>query len=78
MFDRRDGGLPLAVVEGGDVVVGQIMRLAVYTPNTARTVEMVLRTPEGVDLANGSLSVAYRATEEEGGALYGEQKLDLP
>jgi hypothetical protein len=63
---------------GGDVVVGQIMRLAVYTPNTARTVEMVLRTPEGVDLANGSLSVAYRATEEEGGALYGEQKLDLP
>lgn len=64
---------------GGDaVVVAQIMRLAVYTPNPSRMVEMVLRVPDGVTLGKGTLHVAYNATEEEGGALLAEQTLTLP
>lgn len=63
---------------GGSVVVGQIMRLAVYTPNPARVVEIILRVPDGVTLGKGSLHVGYNATEEEGGALLAEQTLTLP
>ena len=63
---------------GEELVVGQIMRLAVYTPNPTRTVTMTLRVPEGTKLANGSLALTYRKIEDEGGAVMAEQTITLP
>ena len=63
---------------GNALVVGQIMRLAVYTPNPLRKVEMALRAPEGVTLADGTLNLTYQTTEEEGAKPLTEAALNLP
>ena len=63
---------------GNEVVLGQIMRLAVYTPNASRTVMMPLRVPDGVNLSGGSVHVAYRHIKDNGGKLMGEAELKVP
>ena len=46
---------------GGDpVVVGEVTRLAVFTPNTERDVEVPLTPPPGVTLGKGTMKVLYR------------------
>jgi len=73
------GDLTATVTAGGkEYVLSQIMRLAVYTPNPSRTVEMVLRVPEGVKLSGNTLKVAYKSTPEEGGKVLAEQSIILP
>ena len=55
-----------------------ISRLAVYTPNEKRNVVMALQVPEGISLTpGGTLSVSYRATEDEGGQVLAEQSIRL-
>jgi len=63
---------------GDEVVVAEIMRLAVYSPNTSRKVELKLRVPDGVKLNGGSLHLAYRAAVENGGTLLTESKISVP
>jgi hypothetical protein len=64
--------------DGKDVVVSQIFRLAVYTPNASRSVEMALRVPDGVKLSGNTLKVTYSATADEGGKLLAESSTVLP
>lgn len=73
------GDLTATITAGGkEYVLSQIMRLAVYTPNPSRTVEMVLRVPEGVKLSGNTLKVAYKNIPEEGGKVMAEQSIILP
>jgi len=63
---------------GAEVVVGNIMRLAVYSPNKMRSVEMKLRVPDGVKLIGGTLKLAYMADADNGGKLLAENQISLP
>ncbi|PIW25694.1 MAG: molecular chaperone [Rhodospirillales bacterium CG15_BIG_FIL_POST_REV_8_21_14_020_66_15] len=45
---------------GTPVVVGEVTRLAVFTPNTERSVEVPLVAPPGITLGKGALKVLYR------------------
>jgi P pilus assembly chaperone PapD len=62
---------------GEPVIVGQVTRLAVYTPNTTRNIQVPLRVPDGVNLANGTLDITYQAPSDEGGALLAEASIPL-
>tara|TARA_R110000787_G_scaffold10415_4_gene35320 strand:- start:703 stop:1584 length:882 start_codon:yes stop_codon:yes gene_type:complete len=64
--------------DGKDIVVARVMRLAVYTPNNSRTIEMPLRVPEGVSLNGKTLKITYRSTADEGEKLIAEGNLQLP
>lgn len=64
--------------DGKEVVLSQIFRLAVYTPNPSRTVEMTLRVPDGVKLSGNTLKVSYKAISDEGGNLLAESSTVLP
>ncbi|MEQ8322119.1 MAG: fimbria/pilus periplasmic chaperone [Rhodospirillales bacterium] len=64
--------------DGKEVVLSQIFRLAVYTPNPSRTVEMTLRVPDGVKLSGNTLKVSYKAISDEGGNLLAEGSTVLP
>lgn len=64
--------------KAGELVVAQITRLAVYTPNPSRTVIMSLRFPDGVTLGRGRLHVAFREVPKKGGALLGEAEIGVP
>ena len=73
------GDLTATLSAGGkDYVVSQIFRLAVYTPNDSRTVEMTLRVPDGVKLSGNSLKVEYKEIADEGGKLLAEGATVLP
>lgn len=73
------GDLTATLSAGGkDYVVSQIFRLAVYTPNDSRTVEMALRVPEGVKLSGNALKVEYKEIADEGGKLLAEGTTVLP
>ncbi len=61
-----------------ELVVAQVTRLAVYTPNASRTVMMPLHFPDGVTLGHGRLHVAFRETPKNGGALLGEAEIGVP
>ena len=61
-----------------ELVVAQVTRLAVYTPNASRTVMMALRFPDGVTLGRGRLHVAFREISKNGGALLGEAEIGVP
>lgn len=62
---------------GSPLVVGEINRLAVYTPNDKRRVTMTLRVPDGVKLGNGKLNLVYRETQKTGGNLIAEGDINL-
>ncbi len=64
--------------DGKEVVLSQIFRLAVYTPNQSRTVEMTLRVPDGVKLSGNTLKVSYKTIADEGGNLLAEGSTVLP
>jgi len=73
------GDLIATHVAGGNrTVVGQIMRLAVYTPNMSRTVMLPLRVPDGAKLSGGTINLTFSETEEAGGKLMGEASLSVP
>ncbi len=63
---------------GDETIVGEVQRLAVYTPNKSRTVSIALRVPDGVELSGGKINLAFKATEDAGGKLLGEADLNLP
>ncbi len=62
---------------GSPLVVGEINRLAVYTPNNKRRVTMNLRVPDGVKLGTGRLNLVYRETPNAGGQVIAQGDLDL-
>lgn len=73
------GDLTATLTDGGkELVLSQIMRLAVYTPNPNRIVEMALRVPEGAKLSGNTLKVEYKSIPEEGGKVLAEQSIVLP
>ena len=73
------GDLVATLKDGGnDVVLAQIMRIAVYTPNQSRVVEMPLRVPDGVSLAGKTISVSFKTTADEGAKLMAEGSVQLP
>jgi len=55
------GDLHVTLEKAGEtpVVVGQIMRLAVYTPNKSRRVTVQLRVPDDTTLSGGTLKVVF-------------------
>ncbi len=61
---------------GSPVVVGEITRLAVFTPNTKRNVEVPLVVPSGVTLGKGTLKVLYRQVNGDETLATGEVTLD--
>lgn len=62
---------------GGDaVVVGEVTRLAVFTPNKQRIVDVPLTTPPGVTLGKGTLKVLYR--QVDGDATLASGEIALP
>jgi P pilus assembly chaperone PapD len=61
---------------GSPVVVGEITRLAVFTPNTKRDVEVPLTVPPGVTLGKGTLKVSYRQVNGDTTLASGEVTLD--
>lgn len=63
---------------GGDVEVGLLRGLAVFTPNQSRTVLIRLAPPEGVTIEGGRLHVVYRERPDDGGAVLAEAELTLP
>lgn len=65
-------------VGGKEIVLSQIKRLAVYTPNQSRTVEMALRIPDGVSLSGNKLTISYHQIADEGGKLLGETTISIP
>jgi len=67
---KPSGGTPL--------IIGQINRIAVYTPNKVRNVAMRLRIPDGVNLSGGTLHLAYNEIPENGGELMAESEISLP
>jgi hypothetical protein len=60
---------------GSEVVISQLMRLAVYSPNKSRSVEMLLRVPEGLKLSGGRIKLSYKAIPDAGGKLFSEAEL---
>ena len=73
------GDLTATLTAGGkDIVLSQIMRLAVYTPNPSRLVEMSLRVPDGITLSGNTLKVDYKSIPEEGAKVLAEQSIVLP
>ena len=68
---------PPGGIEG--IVVARINKLAVYSPNTTRSVAMALTVPENVSLApGGRLAVSFRTPPQEGDELIAEGSLKLP
>ena len=59
-------------------VIGQIRRLAIYTPNTHRSVEMRLRVPNGTKLSGGTIHLSYTKTADDGGKLMSETEFMVP
>lgn len=73
------GDLTATVNDGGnEVVLAQVMRLAVYTPNKDRTVEMPLRVPDGVSLNGKTINLTYRTTPDEGAKTLATGTVSLP
>ncbi len=62
---------------GSPLVIGEINRLAVYTPNDKRRVTMTLRVPDGVKLGTGKLNLVYRETQKAGGKIIAQGNLDF-
>ncbi len=63
---------------GGRYVLAQANKLAVYTPNPSRRVELFLRVPEGVPLKGGRLHVMYRGRPEDGNTLLADARINVP
>jgi len=61
---------------GAPVVVGEVTRLAVFTPNTDRMVEVPLVAPPGTTLGKGMLKVLYR--EVDGDTTLASGEVTLP
>ncbi len=73
------GDLTATVNDGGkEIVLAQVMRLAVYTPNQERVVEMPLRIPEGVSISGKKITLKYKTTPDEGGKVLAEGVTQLP
>lgn len=73
------GDLTASINDGGsEVVLAQVMRLAVYTPNKNRIVEMPLRVPDGVSLAGKTINLTYKSTPEEGAITLATSAVTLP
>lgn len=47
-------------------VVAQVNGIAVYSPNTERTVKLALQTPKGIKLDGGYLDISYRESPAAG------------
>ena len=60
---------------GAPVVVGEVTRLAVFTPNTDRMVEVPLVVPPGITLGKGMLKVLYRQVDGDTTLASGEVTL---
>jgi len=63
---------------GDDIVVGQVQRLAVYTPNKTRNIEMVLRVPDGVSLSGGKLTLDFMTTDKKNPVKLAETSITVP
>lgn len=78
--NRSSFGDLVATLKDGssDVVLAQVMRIAVYTPNDSRVVEMPLRVPEGVSLAGKTVNLTFKTIADEGAKLMAEGTIQLP
>ena len=63
---------------GEKTIIGEMQRFAVYTPNKSRAVNIPMRVPEGLKLANGEIQLVFSAIEDDGGKVLAEQTLKLP
>ena len=65
-------------VGGKQTIIGQVMRLAVYTPNANRNVSMALRLPNGTSLSSGKVKLTFNKTKDDGGKSMASTELILP
>lgn len=63
---------------GAAVPVGKAAGVAVYTPNAVRRVKLALQPPAGLQLARGTLRLAFMQRPEEGGKQLAETSVQLP
>jgi len=63
---------------GEPLVIAQVTRIAVYTPNRRRVMLMPVQMPDGVELGQGSLKIEYRQTPNDGGQLIAEKTIQIP
>ena len=63
---------------GKAVTVGAINGIAVYTPNSKRTVSLALSPPKGVELKGGELIVRYTSKENDKEQLIAEGQITVP
>ena len=58
--------------------VAQVNGIALYTPNTKRSFELILQPPAGYNLSNGELHIKYiKPGEDEQTGLYAEAKVSI-
>ena len=62
----------------GEYILARINKLAVYTPNVSRRLQVPLNLPNGVRLAGGRLDVVYRARSDDGSRVLAEGQLKIP
>ena len=62
----------------GEVEVGIVKGIAVYTPNPRRSISLPLRHPKGLDLSGGRLRVVYRETTDGSEKKLAESVLVVP
>ena len=73
------GDLTATIKDGDkDIVLSQVMRLAVYTPNQSRLVEMPLRVPDGVSISGKTMTLTYKSTVDEGAKILAQSTVQLP
>lgn len=64
---------------GTPVIIGQINGVAAYTSTASRTLEIILRAPDGIVLSNGELHITYlKPGEDEKSGLIAESRLAIP
>ncbi len=62
----------------GEKKIGTATGVAVYSPNTSRTVKVALRPEAGTDFSKQKLRVLFQEQEQSGGTLKAEADLQMP
>ena len=64
--------------DGGSSIIGQINGVAIYTPNTKRTLSLPVTAPTDVKIKNGVINVFYRSPQDQGGKVLSQTQIKVP
>ena len=63
---------------GEEIQIGLVRGVAVYVPNTSRSILLALRMPDGQSLTAGTIDVTYREPAKEGGKVMATAQITVP